>query len=901
MKKFHLAFILAVTFSMISFPNQSFPDQAFASSSSSCTATIDYLMDEMTAGRAYVQFHTDDDAHPENTGPGDLSTPGEIRGDVTVVHGNNNQFTATADKTQNVYGHGVDQSPWNDVTATADLIFTNNTTGHHPSVDFSFEVSGLSNVVGIHMHNGAAGESSTVHLVDFITDSTSLISGVGHGPITAMDGTYTGTITAGDVCPDAGGHDHGSDSSSSCTATIDYLMDEMTAGRAYVQFHTDDDAHPENTGPGDLSTPGEIRGDVTVVHGNNNQFTATADKTQNVYGHGVDQSPWNDVTATADLIFTNNTTGHHPSVDFSFEVSGLSNVVGIHMHNGAAGESSTVHLVDFITDSTSLISGVGHGPITAMDGTYTGTITAGDVCPDAGGHDHGSDSSMTIPVITNPANGSEITPNPTILGTAVPGVFVEVFTGTTSLGTATSNSAGNWSLPITTALPAGSHTLTATATDGSGNSAGTSSKVTVTVIENLGTVKGTVFVDANVDGIFDGGDSGISTTVYAISSANPDVLIPTTSGTNGEYSFPDLIPGYYLIQIVVPSDHIPSSGFDFFSRIVVSEDSQSTTDFALQKIDTESAASVNGTAFSDGNANGEQDADEPGVSGVTIIAIDLLTRTVNQTTTDESGEYSFTGLIPSVNLIHTGSLPVGYLTVDGFDFFSYETLAKSSTTTVNFPLNEVTPDAVLTGIIHEDDNGNGMHDPREAGFNGVTVSVVELSSGRIFTETTNRMGVYKFTGLMPDNVLVQTGLIPADHLPQVGHTTFMYKQLDASQENVVNFPMRHIHPSETATISGIVYHDANSNGVKESHEPGLQDVLITTIALTTGQQEKGLTDADGNFSIAGVMPDTVLIQSEIPAGFVSTTSNNGFEYNMLSDGQAKNLLFGFQSIDASGN
>lgn len=692
-------------------------------------------------------------------------------------------------------------------------------------------------------------------------------------------------------------------SSSSCTATIDYLIGEMTSGRAYVQFHTNDGVHPENTGPGDLSSPGEIRGDVTADHNNHNQFTATADKTQNVYGHGADQTPWESVTATADMIFTANTSGHHPSVDFSFTVSGLSNVVGIHMHNGAAGESNTLHLVDFLTDSASLISGVHHGPITTMDGIYAGTITAADVCPGAGGHDHGSDSSVAIPVINSPADGSEITPNPTISGTADPGVFVEVFTGTTSLGRAISNSTGNWSLPITTALTVGSHALTAAATDGSGNSSVASSTVTVTVIENLATVSGTVFVDANGDGVFAGDDLGISTTVYAIASANPDVILQTTSGTDGKYSFANLIPGNYLIQIDVPSVHILSAGFDFFSRISVSEDQLSTVDFALQKIDASSASSVNGTAFSDGNANGVQDADEPGISGVTIITIDLLTGTVSQTATDEMGSYSFTGLIPAVTLVQTGPLPVGYLVVDGFEFFSYEALARSSSTTVNFPLNEIMPDetAVLRGIIHEDDNGNGIHDPREAGFNRVSVSVVELSSGRLLTTTTDGRGVYEFTELMPDNVLIQTGLIPADHLPQVGHTTSMYKQLGAGQTTTADFPMRHIQPGETATISGVVYHDANSNGVKESHESGLQDVLVSTIALTTGQQKSGFTDADGNFNIAGVMPDTVLIQSAVPAGLVPSTSNNGFEYHALSDGHTKNLLFGFKSIDALGH
>ena len=154
-------------------------------------------------------------------------------------------------------------------------------------------------------------------------------------------------------------------------------------------------------------------------------------------------------------------------------------------------------------------------------------------------------------------------------------------------------------------------------------------------------------------------------------------------------------------------------------------------------------------------------------------------------------------------------------------------------------------------------------------------------------------GIYEFVDMVPDTVLIQTGLIPADHLPQIGRTTFMYKQLNAGESTTVNFPMRHIHSHNTATITGVVYHDANSNGVQEHGEFGLQDILVTTVALTTGQQERAFTDADGNFTITGVMPDTVLVQATTPAGLEPSTSNGGFEYHMLYDAQTKTVTFGF--------
>ena len=820
--------MLLVTVSMmVNFSGQSFADHPGNDPPRTCTATIEYLAGEMTAGRTYVQFHTDDGVPPQNTGPGDLASPGEIRGDITVDRHDPAVFAATADRAQNVFAHGADQAPWDGVTATADLSFAvQNHGAAGPHVTFSFDINSISNVVGIHMHNGAAGEANPVHLADFLTADASLISGIDGGPVASMDGTYTGTITAADLCPGAHAHgDGGGGAMPACTATIEYLAGEMTAGRTYVQFHTDDGVPPQNTGPGDLASPGEIRGDITVDRHDPAVFAATADRAQNVFAHGADQAPWDGVTATADL---------------SFAVQ----------NHGASGR----------------------------------------------------DPAVAAPAIASPADASEITPTPTISGTSDPGVFVEVFSGTTSLGTSISDSSGSWSLSITAPLSAGPHTLTATATDGFGNSSEESRGVSVTVVDRLGAVSGTVFADADGDGTQDAGDAGISTAVYAIPYASPNTVLQTATDADGQYSFAGLVPGSYLVQITVPQGHTLSPGHDYFSRPVVPAGSPVTVNFALQKVDAASASSVSGVVFSDADGDGTQDAGEPGVEGVTVFSIGLLTAEINQAATDADGQYSFAGLAPGTTLVQTGVLPVGYLTVSGFDFYSYETLSPSSAAEVNFPLNEITPDetATLTGTIHEDDNANGLLDPREAGFNGVTVTAIELSTARILETTTDRRGSYTFTGLMPDTVLVQTGLIPADHLPQVGHAAFMYRQLGAGTTTTADFPMRHIQPAETATVSGVVYHDANSNGVQESAEPGLPNVRVTVYALTTGQLESSHTDADGNFAIAGVMPDTVLVQSAVPAGFSPSTSNGGFEYHALSDGQAKTVLFGFQGAGHPG-
>ena len=85
------------------------------------------------------------------------------------------------------------------------------------------------------------------------------------------------------------------------------------------------------------------------------------------------------------------------------------------------------------------------------------------------------------PVITAPANGTAFaTSSVTLSGTAEPGIFVEVFEGSTSRGGTTASAGGTWS-KLLTGVPDGPHTYAATASDNAGNASPVSNTVTVTV------------------------------------------------------------------------------------------------------------------------------------------------------------------------------------------------------------------------------------------------------------------------------------------------------------------------------------------------------------------------------------------------------------------------------------
>jgi len=146
------------------------------------------------------------------------------------------------------------------------------------------------------------------------------------------------------------------------------------------------------------------------------------------------------------------------------------------------------------------------------DGSYTFVVLATDAAGNADTDPNGSTWSWVVdgtppdaPVIQSPSDGEEVSNCPlTVSGTAEPGATVEVYIDGESVGTVEADAGGNWSLVVGDELdaacepPDGEITITATATDGAGN---TSDEASVDVTWTL---------DSDLDGIPDiletGGD-----------------------------------------------------------------------------------------------------------------------------------------------------------------------------------------------------------------------------------------------------------------------------------------------------------------------------------------------------------------------------------------------------------
>jgi hypothetical protein len=181
-----------------------------------------------------------------------------------------------------------------------------------------------------------------------------------------------------------------------------------------------------------------------------------------------------------------------------------------------------------------------------------------------------------------------------------------------------------------------------------------------------------VWLDANANGIQDGGEIGLSgVTVELYNSA--DVLIGTqATGVGGLYLFSGLVAGNYYVKVT------PLAGYSFSPQnqgVNDSVDSDANTTTGAMAVISLAAgetdltwdaglfqkASIGNYVWRDLDADGIQDASEVGAAGVTVRLLDSGGTVIATTATDGSGLYGFTNLMP-------GTYSVEFVKPAGFNF-----------------------------------------------------------------------------------------------------------------------------------------------------------------------------------------------------------------------------------------
>ena len=178
-----------------------------------------------------------------------------------------------------------------------------------------------------------------------------------------------------------------------------------------------------------------------------------------------------------------------------------------------------------------------------------------------------------------------------------------------------------------------------------------------------------VWLDVNANGVQDVGELGVPGVSVALYDAANVAVGLTTTDVNGEYAFTGLTPGVYHLGFAIPLGYVASpqdrggndardsdvnaaSGRTIPTTLVAGENDL-TWDLGIY-----SPASLGDFVWLDVDADGIQDAREPGVAGVRVTLYNAANVAVGTTTTDANGMYGFAGLAPGVYRVGF-AIPVG--------------------------------------------------------------------------------------------------------------------------------------------------------------------------------------------------------------------------------------------------
>jgi len=141
-------------------------------------------------------------------------------------------------------------------------------------------------------------------------------------------------------------------------------------------------------------------------------------------------------------------------------------------------------------------------------------------------------------------------------------------------------------------------------------------------------IHGTVFNDADGDGIWDAGESGIPGVLVTL-----DGFVTATTDLNGNYTFPVTTAGVHIVVETDPDGYFSTTPSEVHINVILGTGYRVV--FGDAPIGS-GFATIYGTVFADTSIDGIRDAGELGIPGVLVTLDGAIT-----TTTDFNGNYTF--------------------------------------------------------------------------------------------------------------------------------------------------------------------------------------------------------------------------------------------------------------------
>ncbi|MDZ4808163.1 MAG: SdrD B-like domain-containing protein [Bacteroidota bacterium] len=463
---------------------------------------------------------------------------------------------------------------------------------------------------------------------------------------------------------------------------------------------------------------------------------------------------------------------------------------------------------------------------------------------------------------------------------------------------------------------------------------------------NTNSLGGDVWVDKNNDGVQSPSEppmKGVMVTLYN-SAGTP--IATTVTDENGKYLFTGLPDGSYSVGF----SNLPA-GYNFTTQSATNDatgsDANVTTgrtttvvlgpgnrnDTSLDAGLVTAKSAIGNYVWFDANGDGVQDANESGISGVTVTltrpgfgldgiagnADDALP--VATAITDAAGTYLFSNLTP-------GDYQVGFTTIPNNLVFTKQNTPGDNQNNTNSDANpatgltalitlsagesDFTIDAGVTpklpgsvgDYVWNDINGNGVQDATEPGVPGVLVILYDASNNPVGAAITDGSGKYLITNVpagtgyyvifsnlpagavfttQTSNVTPGDPTFGSDPNPATGRTA-SFPVVAGQSLTTVDAGIQ----SNQLLIGNYVWDDQDNDGVQDAGEPAIVGATVKLYADANGDNVPDgaalattTTIAGGLYNFSGLTPGKYIVGVTIPSGYTAgaTTATSALPDN----------------------
>lgn len=334
---------------------------------------------------------------------------------------------------------------------------------------------------------------------------------------------------------------------------------------------------------------------------------------------------------------------------------------------------------------------------------------------------------------------------------------------------------------------------------------------------------------------------------------------------------------------------------------------------------------ISGHKFDDLNGNGIKDQNEPFIAGFTFYvdlnANEQFDQGEPSAVSDANGFFEIINIPAGTFLVREAPIfawvqttPTGGQGSDGLSVEVTLSAGQSKNDLLFGNRNLFAPptSGSISGVVWNDIDKNGQQDQGEPELQGWVAYIDNNDNGQFDQgepfAVTNASGVYLFDNMpfqgYSIRVNVMQGWEQTSPSQQAGFRHALILNANAPNATDLNFGVSQqqvVNPF--VTVSGIVFHDLNNNGIRDAGEPGVQDVMIYIDSNTNDAFDSGelsdLTDADGVFFIDQIPEGTFLVRANLENGWTQTFpigSHGGdglaFELTLMGGDQNNDLLFG---------